>query len=415
MKIKWMGVVLAFLLSTSMTYAEDVESYNDENPYNWETANPDDYGFEDTDIEAVTNGLDRLRSVLVVRNGKIILENYYGEGNQNTAYNIHSVSKSIISTLVGMAFDQGLIESLDNKVLDYFPEYISDELDDRKWDITLKHLLTMTSGIDFDEGDSNQWTEYMNEENHVKYIIELPLRFNPGESHYYNSMQTHLLSAIISKVSHTSTYNFALDNLFEPLGVTIDHWPQDPQGIHRGGHDFYITPRDMARFGYLFLKDGKIGDQQIVTLDWIKKAIIDQTVGDVEYGYLWWITQFNGFNNQIVDTYRASGLGGQNICIAPQLNTVIVVTSTVPGFLPYPNQGGDMHEIMDHIISKLNPSIEISTGELNASTSDSAIFLDEDARSNDEQINVRTYLVLAFAVVIMALKIKKRKTIYIFK
>ncbi|MHA2030867.1 MAG: serine hydrolase, partial [Candidatus Kariarchaeaceae archaeon] len=141
MKFKWLGIVLV-LLSTSFVSGQTVESHEDMNPYNWSTAEAINYGFNPETIESYTEGLSHLRSVLVVRENNLIFEKYFHDGSVDTAYNVHSVSKSIISALVGIAVEQGLIFDLDIKMLSYFPEYKTENIDERMSNITLSHLLT---------------------------------------------------------------------------------------------------------------------------------------------------------------------------------------------------------------------------------------------------------------------------------
>ncbi|MHA2278560.1 MAG: serine hydrolase domain-containing protein, partial [Candidatus Kariarchaeaceae archaeon] len=219
MKFKWLGIVLV-LLSTSFVSGQTVESHEDMNPYNWSTAEAINYGFNPETIESYTEGLSHLRSVLVVRENNLIFEKYFHDGSVDTAYNVHSVSKSIISALVGIAVEQGLIFDLDIKMLSYFPEYKTENIDERMSNITLSHLLTMRAGFEFYELDSNTWIPYTASENWVEYIINLPLLYDPGSTYFYSTAHTHLLSAILTKVTGMSTYDYAMQYLFDPLSVS---------------------------------------------------------------------------------------------------------------------------------------------------------------------------------------------------
>lgn len=161
--------------------------------------------------------------LLVIRNGFIVAEKYYNGYNEFRSHNIMSVSKSFLSAITGIALHQGYIDSLDEKMLDYFPEYIYPNMDPKKYDITIRHLLTMRMGI---KGESeNDYGVYMgiyNSDNWIKETIESPLIYDPGERMRYNTFQTHLLSAIITKATQKSTLDFATEFLFNPMKIDID-------------------------------------------------------------------------------------------------------------------------------------------------------------------------------------------------
>ncbi|MCE7737154.1 MAG: serine hydrolase [Candidatus Heimdallarchaeota archaeon] len=387
----WYCLFIFILLFRGSTQVIGTESYLDINPFEWKTADPEKYGLA---ADRVTNQIEEnpfLRSVLIVRYGKLIYESYFNDGAINSAFHIHSASKSFISALFGIAADQGLITDLDQKMMDFFPEYATEDLDPKKFDITLKHLLTMTAGLDFDES-ANDWGKYTFSPDRVKYAIELPLIHYPGEDWNYGTVQTHILSAIITKVTGMSTKEFAQMYLFEPLGITIDYWARDPKGIYTGGHEMYLSPRDMLRFGYLFLRNGTLNNQDIVSKNWVELSTSDQTdstkTTNEDYGYLWWIQNFPGYYlNKPVHTYSARGLGGQNIYIVPELDTVIVTTASGNIFGTYPNQYEIIDSILQSIFRNINPDV-VSIAD-----------------SDDSPLNINT-VSLAF---LMLLVINKRK------
>lgn len=198
-------------------------------------------------------------SIGVVRNGYIVLEEYPDPiFTQDTLYILYSVTKSITSSLIGIAIDEGFIENVNQKVIDFFPNNTILNLDSRKQRMTIEHLLAMTSGIRWEGPDDmyHTWGEAVLSGNPIEFILNQPLDYEPSTEWYYNGGCSHLLSAILTTTTGYSTLNFAREFLFEPLGITAVIWPIDPQGIYFGGQDIWLKPRDMAKFGYLFLNYG---------------------------------------------------------------------------------------------------------------------------------------------------------------
>jgi len=317
------------------------------NPFEWIEGNPEDYGFDTSKLEVtytIADNMPFLRSVLVVRHGTLVIEWYFNDGAKNTAFHIHSASKSLMSALIGIAFREGILESLDQKMMDFFPEYNYLNLDPRKYNITLGDLLKMKAGFNFNDTD-DEWLQYAGSSDWVKYALELPLLHGPGEDWHYGTPQSNLLSAILTKAAGMSIREFAEQYLFEPLNISIDHWHQDPQGYYTGGHEMYFVPRDMARFGLLYLNNGSFAGEQIIPKEWIQDSIqdyangrIDEAMGstfyiDVGYGYQIWLQELYGYN-----TYSARGHGGQFIFCIPELDLVVVTTATGTVFDTYPYQ-----------------------------------------------------------------------------
>lgn len=308
------------------------------NPYEWVLGDPEDFGFDLEKLNitySIAENMPYLRSVLVIRHGVLVIEWYFHGASRDTALHIHSASKSFISTLIGIAIHEGYISSVEQKMMDYFPEFVYLGLDARKYDITIQDLLTMKAGFDFNE-TTEAYVEYSNSPNSVKYILELPFLHNPGEYWYYSTVQSDLLSVVLTKATGMSSMEFAEKYLFEPANFTIDNWNQDSQGYYFGGHEMYFTPRAMARYGLMYLNNGSIFGKQIVPREWVLETIEDHSVGyaveaswgsmaleEEGYGYQWWLRKQNGFN-----TYCALGLGGQVICCIPGLDMVVVTTAT---------------------------------------------------------------------------------------
>ncbi|MGY5853184.1 MAG: serine hydrolase [Candidatus Thorarchaeota archaeon] len=347
-----------------------IPAWTNESPYEWPEGNPEEYGFRPTYLETVYSMADDkpyLYSILVVRHGKLVVEWYFNAGNQNNAFHIHSASKSFTSALIGIALHEGFLESVDQKLVEFFPEYFTPGMDPRKWNITIKHLLTMTAGFNFSEY-TEEWIAYATSENWVQYAIELPLMHSPGEDWNYGTVQTNLLSAILTRATGMSTRDFANEYLFGPLNISISHWHQDPQGYYTGGHEMYFVPRDMARFGYLYLNNGSIDGNQLVPSSWVQESLTDfegesyhyQSIG---YGYQWWLEMLDDYI-----TFSARGLGGQYIFCVPELDMVIVTTASGSIFDFDPNQQTEIRLMVLGVIVAVDPDYEPLTTTTSTTT-----------------------------------------------
>ncbi len=291
-----------------------------------------------TAAEAAGEALPRLNSLLVSHQGVLVLERYYRGARASRAANIKSASKTVMSALIGIAVDRGLIESVDEPIAQYFPKLLSADADIKKRSITIGNLLTMRSGL---ESTSNRnYGSWVSSSNWVRYALEQPLVRDPGARMIYSTGNTHLLSAILTKVSG-NTWKFADEALAQPLGFALPRWPTDPQGIYFGGNDMELTPRQMLSFGELYLHGGRQADKQVISENWVRESLTPRTRSwrDTRrlYGYCWWIRDLGGFR-----TYYAWGYGGQFIFVIPDLDVVAVTTSsTAPG--------GDRRDHLDAI------------------------------------------------------------------
>ncbi len=260
-----------------------------------------------------------LFSFLMIRNDKIIFEKYFHGSEKDHSNNIHSASKCVLSALTGIAIHKAFL-SLDQKAVDFFPNYSIDNTSKKK--ISIRHLLNMTSGLDWQEDE----TEYVIEDktNWTEAILNLPLAHAPGSTFNYSTGNTHLLSAILTEATQVSNCDFAYENLFSNLGITVEHWGKDRQGYFSGGYNFYITPRELARFGLLYLNEGRYQSQQIIPQDWVNVSLSKQEYvdDDYDYSYGWWITNILGH-----DVFKAWGYGGQYICLIPDFDLMIVSTA----------------------------------------------------------------------------------------
>jgi CubicO group peptidase (beta-lactamase class C family) len=267
--------------------------------------------------------LPRLRSLLVSHRGTLVLERYFNGARAAQPANIKSASKSVISSLVGIAVSRGLIKSVTQPIADYFPELARDPLPQKRR-ITIEDLLTMRSGLASTSGRG--YGAWVQSKNWVRYVLTRPLIDEPGTRVEYSTGSSHLLSAILTTAAKMSTWQFAQEELAKPLGFSLAKWPTDPQGIYFGGNEMLMTPRQMIRFGELYLNDGRVGDRQLLSADWVEKTQIgrgrSRWGSDREYGYGFWIRDFAGHTS-----YYAWGYGGQFIFIVPDRDLVIVTTS----------------------------------------------------------------------------------------
>jgi CubicO group peptidase (beta-lactamase class C family) len=279
-------------------------------------------------------------SLLVIRNGYLITEQYYQTDNhiysRDCKHYIYSCTKSITSILVGIAIEQGYINNVHQKVLDFFPDRNISNVDSRKEAMTLEHLLTMTSGMNWVEwhtnpsDPANSFNLMVRSSDWVQYVLDRPMNFDPGEVFNYNTGGSHLLSAIIQKATGRTTLSFAQEYLFNPLNITLGDivWDYDPSGIVSGGTGLYLTPQDMAKIGYLYLMNGTwpFNGKQIVSAEWITNATRSNPhLGSEDlYGYQVWFTSLTDCD---IKGYFAWGYNTQKIYIIPELDLVVVYTS----------------------------------------------------------------------------------------
>ena len=268
--------------------------------------------------------LPRLRSLLISAQGDLIAERYFHGARRSHATNVKSVSKSIISALVGIAVARGLIPSVDTPIATYFPQVLGTANDPGKRGITVEDLLSMRSGLESTSG--RNFGPWVASRSWVRHVLTRRLIHTPGTVMDYSTGNTHLLSAILSRAAGESTWAFAQRTLAAPLGFTLEKWPRDPEGIYRGGNDMQLTPRQMMRFGRLYLDGGRVDGRQIVPRAWIERSFVPRgrsRYSGRQYGYGWWIRELAGR-----DVYYAWGFGGQFIFVIPEVEAVIVTTAS---------------------------------------------------------------------------------------
>ena len=268
--------------------------------------------------------MPRLHSLLVSEHGQLLVEHYFHGTRRESYANVKSASKSVISALVGIAIDRKLLPGVDARITPYFAELAAPGADSHKKDITIEDLLTMRSGL----VDTNRgYGAWVQSPNWIAYLLKRPMQSAPGDDMDYNTGNTHLLSAILTKVSGRDTWNFLQSTLGAALNTRIPQWPRDPQGIYFGGNDMLLTPRQMLAFGEMYLHHGRVGERQVVPEGWVEASWTPRTRSHrsgQQYGYGWWIADMAGHTTDF-----AWGFGGQYIFVVPDLDLVAVATSSV--------------------------------------------------------------------------------------
>ena len=319
----------------------------------WETASLISVGLNIRPIAEMMDYLNgdsdhKIHSIIIIKDNKLVFEEYFhgylyvnnppgadGEYilyDRNVIHFLASVTKSVTSVLVGIAISKGYINSVDDVLLNYLPQY-SDILVDEKANITLKHLLTMTSGLAWDEstypyGDyRNDITRLFYSTDPLRYILEKPLLTSPGTSFVYKGGDTNLLGGIIKTSSGLSVGTFAELNLFGPLGINEYIWEQFRSGDYFTSGGLYLRPRDLSKIGSLFLNNGSWQGQQIISENWVTESHMEQVATTSSpwahaYGYQWWIKYFFA-GTRIYKCYFAAGWGDQHLFIFPGQNMIV--------------------------------------------------------------------------------------------
>jgi CubicO group peptidase (beta-lactamase class C family) len=298
----------------------------------WETSPPTPLGVDGAKLNAAAAraaAIPRFRSLVVVRDGRIVLERYWGGAGADDLADVRSGTKSVMSTLVGIALDRGYLESVDQTLRELFPAG-ADTLRADEDSITVRDLLTMTGGWQWDESTTAGYNDWVTSADPVGYLLERPLAHAPGSVFTYNTAAVNLLGIILEHVTGMSVPAFADQVLFGPLGIADREWEDLPDGHVNGGSGLKLRPRDLARLGQLLLQDGVSGTRQIVRADWVGEATrahfpwtSDEGGGPthLSYGYLWWTDADN-------DAFLSWGYRGQYVYVSPARRLVVVATTT---------------------------------------------------------------------------------------
>ena len=274
----------------------------------------------------------QVHSILLVKDGKLVLEEYFGDYSRDQKHDLRSATKSILSLLVGIAIDKGFIESVDDPIFKYLKNLEPQKnIDSRKEQITIRHLLTMSTGLDcndWDKASKGQEDKVYKKKDWLQYTLDLPMVRDPGDSALYCSMGVVLAAEVVSQASGMSIDAFAEKYLFAPLGIENVQWGHTTTGreIIPSGKRLYMSSRDFAKIGQLVMNHGAWGDQQIVSTDWIRQATERQTnLAGLDYGFLWWSIPFQ-IGDELKKETVATGNGGQYLMLFPELNLVAAFT-----------------------------------------------------------------------------------------
>jgi len=276
--------------------------------------------------------LETIYGLLVIKNGHLIAERYFNKGSVEQKARLQSVTKSFTSALAGIALDQGLLSSVDQKMIDFFPEVADQITDPRKKQITIRHLLQMRAGYPWEESHPDLWKGLLS--GHYLPLIEgFPLVSDPGTRFHYSNLTSNWLGIIVARACGTDLRSFAQEHLFSPIGAEAGDWGRDRDGHNNGCGDLHMTVRDAAKFGLLYLNDGEYEGKRIISADWVRDSLraysvnefVVKKVGhfrDIGYGYQWWSANVGEHH---VDF--AWGHGGQLIVLLDKLDMVVVVTA----------------------------------------------------------------------------------------
>jgi len=319
----------------------------------WKVGNPSDAGMDSVRLSNFLRRInegeyDGIDGILIVKDGRIVFENYF-RGNDfdytakdfkgrmvdydaNTIHNLASVTKSITAILFGIAVDKGYVKSVDDKLFAYFPEDSALFVGSKR-NIALWHLLTMSSGLKWNEQDvsygnlSNDVVQLFIVPDPLKYILSKPMANEPGTAWYYNGGGTNLIGQVVQRKSGMRLDRFAQENLFDPLGVAASKWVYINDNFVYASGDLRLSLRDMAKIGMLVLDHGEWNGKRVVSSKWIDEMTTKRVwlpKGD-GYGYQWWLQTY-GLGKDSINSFHAGGWGGQWIIVLPGLNAVVVFT-----------------------------------------------------------------------------------------
>ncbi|NAS30772.1 serine hydrolase [Flavobacteriaceae bacterium R38] len=346
-----MYLIDALITKTTLTYSEEywepplppiVHDQSTDTPSSlddgWATGNIKDYGIDETGLKRLIDSINikalvNTHSVLITKKNKLVFEAYFDGFNANIPHDLRSASKSISSAIIGIAIDDKIIESVDEKLYDFIPENYQYTKDSLKSAIKIKDLLTMSSGLDVNNLASEE--NYQNSsrsKSWLQTVLEAPMVKTPGTYADYGSANPFLLGMYLNERLEKPLEDYMDEKLFAPLGITnYINQTDDTQVIPYFGGGMLLTPRDLLKFGQLYLNKGKWNGKQIISESWVTASFgkylrLQDTRDKNEYGYLWWHDTYL-VKGKAINTIEARGAGGQFIFIIPELESVVVITS----------------------------------------------------------------------------------------
>jgi CubicO group peptidase (beta-lactamase class C family) len=311
----------------------------------WEVSTPAEQKLDPMLVAELYYNADKLETIygmLVIKNSHLIAERYFNKGSVEHKARLMSATKSFTSALAGIALDRGLLSSVDQKMIDFFPEVVDQITDPRKKQITIRHLLQMRAGYPWEESHPDLWKGLLS--GHYLPLIEgFPLVNDPGTRFHYSSLSSNWLGIIVARATNTDLMSFAKEHLFSPIGAEAGDWGTDRDGHNNGCGDLHMTVRNAAKFGLLYLNDGEYEGKQIISADWVRESLQTYSVNefvvkkvghfrDIGYGYHWWSANVGEHHVNF-----AWGHGGQLIVLLDKLDMIVVVTA-YPYYLEHNNE-----------------------------------------------------------------------------
>ncbi len=317
---RMMCFLLAFTLSLAAPAASD----------DWPVSTPEEQGMDSAIlagmIESICDSGKDVHGVAIIRHGHLVCEAFFYPYRPGIKHAMYSCTKSFVSALAGAAIEDGQVDSVESRVLDFFTDLEPMNLDSRKRDMKLSELLSMTSGLDW-KNEGHISTDAMNRSpNWTKYALDLPMGMDPGKVFLYSDGSSHIAASILQRAVGKSLDEYAAEKL-GPLGMDL-FWAKSPEGVNAGHSGIFIAPRDAAKFGYLFLKRGLWDGKRLIPEGWVSESTAPRVKPNWSvllpgYGYYWWIPRFGG--------YAAIGAGGNHIYVMPEKDLVAVFTGGLFG------------------------------------------------------------------------------------
>jgi CubicO group peptidase (beta-lactamase class C family) len=299
----------------------------------WQVSTPAEQGVDPMLVAKLYHDASELETIyglLVVKDGLLIAEDYFNQGSKGEKALLQSAAKSITSALVGIALDMGCLSGVEQKMIDSFPDYADQIADPRKRQITIQNMLQMRAGFPPEESDPALW-EAVWSGDYVHHLVDFPLTSDPGTAFHYSNLTAHWLGVIVARACEMDLKTFGQEYLFDPLGAEIGNWKKDLDGYNWGAGEIHVSARDAAKFGLLYLNDGRFAGEQIIPADWVHDSLQTYSehaydnIGrfqDIGYGYQWWSATVGGYPVNF-----AWGHGGQLIVLLDDSDMVVVVTA----------------------------------------------------------------------------------------
>ncbi len=309
----------------------------------WKVSTPAEQGLDPmlvAELYLDATGLSTLYGLLVIKNGYLIAEGYFNEAAVEQLSARMSVTKSYTSALVGVALDQGYLSSVDQKMMDFFPEFAGQIDDPRKEQITIRDLLQMRAGYPDEEFSPTHFDMLFLSDNWhwLPHIVDFPLNSDPGTEFRYSNLTSHLLAVIVARAVNTDLESYGQENLFSPIDAELGDWSRDADGYNFGCFEISFTARDMAKFGSLYLNGGEYQGNRVLSADWVRESLQRYSEGinrtgetsskmgryfsDIGYGYQWWSARVGEHHFDY-----AAGHGGSLIVLLDELDMIIVTTA----------------------------------------------------------------------------------------